>query len=75
MKKNIRTVIKIFLIIIIFCLPFLAMAQPSGPGCDPGIDPTCVPIDGGLIFLILAALAYGIKKIRDERKGPNTTNE
>ncbi len=39
---------------------------PSGsPGCWP---PPCVPIDGGVTFLIAAGAAYGAKKLIDTRK-------
>lgn len=34
----------------------------GGPGCFP---PPCVPIDGGLSWLLLAGAAYGGKKIFD----------
>ena len=33
---------------------------PGGPGCWP---PPCVPIDGGLSFLLIAGAAYGGKKM------------
>jgi hypothetical protein len=53
---------------IIFCfLPSLVNAQID-PGCDPQVDPACVPIDGGLSLLIAAGVGYGIKKVRDSRK-------
>ena len=35
------------------------------PGCWP---PPCVPIDGGIVFLIAAGAAYGSKKIYDYKK-------
>lgn len=37
----------------------------GGPVCWP---PPCVPIDGGITFLIAAGAAYGAKKIHDSRK-------
>ena len=37
----------------------------GGPGCWP---PPCVPIDGGIVFLMVAAGLYGAKKIYDLRK-------
>ena len=36
-----------------------------GPPCWP---PPCVPIDGGLSFLLLAGAAYGGKKVYDISK-------
>jgi hypothetical protein len=53
-------------------------AQPPGgppPGAGgssgslpPCWDPDCVPVDGGLGFLIVAGAALGAKKINDHRK-------
>lgn len=50
-----------------------ALAQPGSggpspaaiPGADP--DPTAVPIDGGLSFLLAAGGAYGLKRLRQRR--------
>lgn len=45
---------------------------PGGSGGPPCWPPPCVPIDGGISFLILAGLAYGGKKAFDiskEQKG------
>lgn len=38
---------------------------PGGPGCYP---PPCVPIDGGLSFLLIAGAAYGGKKMYEMRE-------
>lgn len=51
--------ITIFLILIDFGM---CLAQPDPPPKEP------IPIDGGLIYLILGGLAIGIKKIMDHRK-------
>ena len=48
------------------------LAQPSGgtpvgggsPGCWP---PPCVPIDGGMSFLVAMGIAFGGKKLLDMR--------
>ena len=37
----------------------------GGPGCFP---PPCVPIDGGLSWLLIAGVGYGGKKIYDLSK-------
>jgi hypothetical protein len=37
----------------------------AGPTCWP---PPCIPIDNGLIFLIIAGTLYAAKKIYDLRK-------
>lgn len=62
-----KTIIKTAALIILFCLPVLAHAQVN-PGCDPAVDPSCVPIDGGLGFLIAAGIGYGIKRVRGNEK-------
>lgn len=42
----------------------------GGPGCFP---PPCIPVDGGLSWLLLAGAAYGGKKMFDINK--NKTEE
>jgi hypothetical protein len=37
----------------------------GGPGCWP---PPCVPVDNGLIFLMVAGLLFGAKKFYDLRR-------
>jgi hypothetical protein len=66
MKQYLKLVLSAVVMIIFCCLPSLVHAQ--GPGCDPLVDPTCTPIDGGLGFLIAAGVGYGVKKVRDSRK-------
>ena len=46
----------------------LTLAPGSSPPCG-GIFGTCVPIDGGVSFLIAAGAAYGGKKAYDTWKG------
>ncbi len=59
-----KKIILIFSItVVIFFVPFLSFAQ--GP-IDPG-DPE-IPIDGGVSLLIAAGVAYGGKKIAENRK-------
>lgn len=47
-------------------------AQPPDPGGgqdDPGcFPPPCVPIDGGLSWLLIAGVAYGGKKVYEMNK-------
>jgi hypothetical protein len=64
---------KIFLLIILFfgCLPLFSQIPEdnedptNNPGCWP---PPCIPVDGGIVFLIAAGAAYGTKKIYDFKK-------
>ena len=48
------------------CLPGIAQGQVVDPCPDPDLN---CPIDGGLPALIVVAVGYGIKKVRDARKG------
>ncbi|MBL7912863.1 MAG: hypothetical protein JNJ41_17500 [Bacteroidia bacterium] len=65
--KILKTTLILFLVLfgsqVLFAAP---PPPPSGsPGCWP---PPCVPIDGGITFLIAAGAAYGAKKLVDARK-------
>lgn len=60
MKRS--DLLKLLMMLIIFSLPMLALAQD-----DPGGDPD-VPIDGGLSLLIAAGVGYVAKKGYDKRK-------
>ena len=51
--------------IICNCFIYAQIGAPTGPTCWP---PPCIPIDGGLGFLVAAGIAYGIKKINDIQK-------
>ena len=48
----------------------IVIAQPGTMDAPlpPGELPDKIPIDGGLIYLILGGLAIGIKKLVDKRK-------
>jgi hypothetical protein len=61
------------LCLLAFALPAVVLAQPNPPTGPPCWPPPCVPIDGGLSFLILAGAAYGGKKIYDSKKKPEST--
>jgi hypothetical protein len=66
MIKYFRSVFSVAVLILSFCiLPILASAL-GDPG-DPGGDPD-LPIDGGVVVLVAVGAAYGIKKVRDQRK-------
>lgn len=66
MKILKRTLI---LSLILFGSQVLLSAPPPPPGGSPGCwPPPCVPIDGGVTFLIAAGAAYGAKKLVDARK-------
>jgi hypothetical protein len=57
------------IIIFMVCFQFDVSAQISFPiePCGGPFDP-CVPIDGGAIFLLGAGIAYGSKKVLENKK-------
>lgn len=69
-----KNVFKYSLTIAFILVVSLLEAQPPGGGSPPpGGSPTCwpppcIPIDGGISFLLLAGAAFGAKKIYDQRK-------
>ena len=56
------------LLFIVLISVFCTLPKVSSAQIDPPPNPVDVPIDGGLSILIGAGVAYGIKKVRDERK-------
>ena len=66
-----KKLLLIFCVIACSALTEKLNAQPPGPGGgqQPGcFPPPCVPIDGGLSFLLIAGVAYGGKKALDLNK-------
>jgi hypothetical protein len=49
---------------LILALFFTTIISAQGPPPPPP-PPPGLPIDGGVAFLIIAGVAYGIRKIRD----------
>jgi hypothetical protein len=68
--KSVRFIIFIGVFLLLAAPVFAAPAPPTGtsPSCWP---PPCVPIDGGISFLIVAGAAYGAKKLYADRKSKN----
>ncbi len=60
------------LLIILFCFicnTVIFAAPPPPPAGSPGCwPPPCVPIDGGIVFLIIAGTLFAIKKLYDFSK-------
>jgi len=67
-----KNIIKVLLSAGFILSSFYLCAQPAGgpppepPPCTP--FPQCIPIDGGIGFLIAAGLALGGKKVYDYKK-------
>jgi hypothetical protein len=56
-------------LLLFFGSQILFSAPPPPPAGSPGCwPPPCVPIDGGITFLIAAGAAYGAKKLVSARK-------
>jgi hypothetical protein len=62
-------------LLFIMFISTLIYAQPSGPGTtDPSGEPggpvgTGVPLDGGSLFMLIAGVAYGAKRLKKTGKG------
>ena len=60
------------LTILLIGFTFDLKAQPPDPGEDQDdpncFPPPCVPIDGGLSWLLVAGVAYGGKKVYEVNK-------
>jgi hypothetical protein len=72
MKANRLTLLKGLATLALLLVSSALLAQPGGgppvgggePTCWP---PPCIPIDGGMSFLLAAGLAFGGKKLFDLR--------
>jgi len=65
-----RFIYTVFFIIAMSVVNNAFAAGPPGPptgggGGPPCWPPPCVPIDGGISFLLVAGAAYGAKKVYD----------
>jgi len=66
-----KTILKTILLLIIFSIPVLALAQGAPPD-----DPQDAPIDGGLSVLLAAGAAYGVKRMAKKKvDGPECTDD
>lgn len=74
--KKMKYILPLLLVVVAMIAPLfwdVLLAQPSsGPPLGgatgnepPCFDPPCIPIDGGLGFLVAAGVALGGKKIYD----------
>ena len=53
------------LLLLLFPLIMIAQNHPPTPTQNMTPTPPGFPIDGGLLFLFIAGVAYGVKKIKD----------
>ena len=47
---------------------FFLIVTSFGLYAQPGGDPAPIPIDGGILYLLAAGGAYGMKKIVDHKR-------
>lgn len=56
-------------LLLVLAATAVAVAQPGSGGPGPGtIDPTAVPIDGGISLLLAGGVAFGVKHLRNRRR-------
>jgi hypothetical protein len=70
MKKSIKKIMDkkywMLLLVVLFMSGGVVYAQ--GPGFEDDVVDE-VPLDGGVSALAVAGVAYGVKKLKDRRKG------
>ena len=55
---------KLASLLLLLLFPLIMIAQGTVlPG--PGPPPPGLPIDGGLLFLLIAGIVYGVKKLKN----------
>lgn len=72
MKSSTKHIFQSILVIALILVAQSLLAQPGGGPPTGGGNPTCwpppcIPIDGGLGFLLAAGLAFGGKKLLELR--------
>ena len=65
-NKYFKTICSIVIIIAITCTTSLS-AQPD-TGTDPEDTTDAIPLDGGLTALLIGAAAFGMSKLRGNKK-------
>ena len=65
-KKNMKKIIAIATILV--SITFAANAQPGSTTGGFDDEPVDVPVDGGIILLAAAGIAYGYKKMNFVKK-------
>ncbi len=63
----------LFLLFFVLLTNVILSAPPPPPAGSPGCwPPPCIPVDGGIGFLIAAGAAYGVKKLYNTRQKKQT---
>lgn len=57
---------KLASLLLLLLFPLIMIAQGTVPGPPPPVPPPPgLPIDSGLLFLFIAGIAYGVKKVKN----------
>ncbi|OAD45780.1 hypothetical protein LPB303_05695 [Polaribacter atrinae] len=56
---------KYFAFIIMLAFTFVISAQSVPAPAGPPPPPPGLPIDGGLLFLVISGIIYGVKKVKN----------
>jgi hypothetical protein len=65
-NKLVLKVVNTVQLVAFILIPSIMFAPPIPP--NPGSSTPVTPIDGGIVFLLVAGAAFGIKKIMDLKK-------
>lgn len=65
-NKLMLKVVNTIQLVAFILIPSIMFAPPIPP--NPGSSTPVTPIDGGIVFLLVAGAAFGIKKIIDLKK-------
>ncbi|MDA8762165.1 hypothetical protein N9M81_02530, partial [Flavobacteriaceae bacterium] len=63
LNPNLDKMRKIVAIVLLLLFPLITMAQ--GPPPPPPPPPPGLPIDSGIVYLLLLGVAYGISKVKN----------
>ncbi len=67
--NSFKNVLIVLSFVFVASLPLYAPpSPPAGGGGAPCWPPPCIPIDGGIGFLIAAGVAFGAKKVYHKSK-------
>ncbi|QCE41246.1 PID-CTERM protein-sorting domain-containing protein [Psychroserpens sp. NJDZ02] len=71
--KKIISVLVLFLLISTVCVSQVSTTppMPAAPGGPRSIPPPGLPIDSGLIVLVIIGIIYGVYKLLSSRKASN----
>ncbi len=67
--KKMKNISKLILVVaIVVAVNFAANAQPGSTTGGFDDEPQDVPVDGGIVLLVSAGVAFGYKKLKNDNK-------